>query len=267
MPGELTILQERLTEILAWFHDYCVENGLRYYMAYGTMLGAVRHGGFIPWDDDIDVAMPRPDYDRFIHLTFGRRMGRFVVESLANGNRDWFFGYAKVYDTSTTLIEKKHPTLKRGIYLDVFPLDGAGNNEEDFQRIAEDIKRLWHKRNQRKQLASILSAISPKFLPSNDGVMQALDKAFRRSDYEASALVGCLAEISRKGMISHEIMPKSVFGTPKNYVFGRHYFFGVENPDAYLENMYGDYMTPPPPEKRTGHLERSGYDLNVPFIR
>ncbi|MBO4318453.1 MAG: LicD family protein [Mailhella sp.] len=266
MFEELTLLQGRLTEILAWFHGFCEENGLRYYMAYGTMLGAVRHGGFIPWDDDIDVAMPRPDYDRFIQITMGRRLDRFTVESLANGRRDWYYGYAKVYDTSTTLIENKHPVLKRGIYLDVFPLDGAADGEEGFRRAAEEISSLWHKRNHRKQLAGMLSVLSPRLLPSNAGVMLALDAAFRQFDYESSPMVGNLTEMSRKGMTAREIMPKSVFGTPRLYGFGDRSFYGVEDPDTYLKNLYDDYMTPPPPGKRTGHLVRIDYDLNVPFI-
>lgn len=61
-------LKQKLTEMLAWFHNYCVEHNLRYYVLGGTMLGAVRHKGFIPWDDDIDVGMPRADYEKFAQL-------------------------------------------------------------------------------------------------------------------------------------------------------------------------------------------------------
>ena len=75
----LTQLQYQLLEMLRWFHDFCEKNKLRYYVLGGTMLGAIRHKGFIPWDDDIDVGMPRGDYQKLIRLMSKKESGRYMV--------------------------------------------------------------------------------------------------------------------------------------------------------------------------------------------
>ena len=72
--NDLKVMQERLLEMFLWYHEFCCEHKLKYYMAGGTMLGAVRHKGFTPWDDDIDVAMPRGDYERFLKYTVGKTL-------------------------------------------------------------------------------------------------------------------------------------------------------------------------------------------------
>ena len=101
----MTEMQERLLEIFRWYHAFCEEHGLRYVATAGTLLGAVRHGGFIPWDDDLDVAMPRPDYERFLALMEGLDGPRFLVE-YPKDKRDYAYPYAKVYDKESVLIER-----------------------------------------------------------------------------------------------------------------------------------------------------------------
>ena len=88
----MTELQERLLRLLKWYHEFCVANDLKYYAIGGTALGAVRHGGFIPWDDDVDVGMPRPDYERFKELANEKINGKtsFFAE-FPSEKRD--FGY------------------------------------------------------------------------------------------------------------------------------------------------------------------------------
>ena len=114
-------MQTRLREMMQSFHGFCVKHNLRYYLVAGTCLGAVRHKGFIPWDDDIDVGMPRADYNRFIELVKTEKMGEnYAVEDPLE-NDDYIYAFAKMYDTSTTLIENTANKLKRGIYIDIFP--------------------------------------------------------------------------------------------------------------------------------------------------
>ena len=122
-------VQARLLEMLKFFHRYCTENNLRYYLIGGSMLGAVRHKGFIPWDDDIDIGMPREDYNKL--ATIYENNERFVLETSNSQDQGFWFLYSKLYDISTTLIEKSRYKLVRGIYIDIFPIDGCGNTEKE----------------------------------------------------------------------------------------------------------------------------------------
>ena len=127
-------LQLRILEILITLDKVCREHNLRYYLWAGTMLGAVRHGGFIPWDDDLDVAFPRKDYDLLMkhHKEWMPKPMEVVA---AETDEDYPLPFAKIQDSSTTLIERMHLRYLGGIYIDVFPLDGMPDNV---------IKRRWH---------------------------------------------------------------------------------------------------------------------------
>ena len=100
-------------------HEFCVERGIRYSLGGGTLLGAVRHKGYIPWDDDIDIMLPRPDYERFLK-EFDGVYPNFKVLHL-NNDRTYPYLFAKVYDSRTLLVECR---ATMGVYIDVFPIDG-----------------------------------------------------------------------------------------------------------------------------------------------
>ena len=127
-PNEM---QTKLINMLKWYHEFCVTHKLRYYIVGGTMLGAVRHEGFIPWDDDIDVGMPREDYNRFLEICKGIQAHQYIVEAPTEENPEFKYLYAKIYDTTTTLVENVRNPINRGVFIDVFPLDGIGATEED----------------------------------------------------------------------------------------------------------------------------------------
>ena len=123
MENKKSQLQTMMLDMIKWFHGFCKKNNISYYVVGGTMLGAVRHHGFIPWDDDIDVGIPRRDYERLLNdkelLLLSEE--RYTIESFRDGNQDFEYPYAKIYDTHTTLIENCRTKTKRGIYIDVFP--------------------------------------------------------------------------------------------------------------------------------------------------
>ena len=119
-------------EILKHFTNICDSYGLRYFLAGGTLLGAVRHKGFIPWDDDIDVFMPRPDYEIFIHLFEKINTSRYLKLSHPWDNQNETYlhiPYLKIIDTRTIKYEKGCNKSHGGLDIDVFPIDGLPKNE------------------------------------------------------------------------------------------------------------------------------------------
>ena len=108
--------------------DFCKENGIRYYLCGGTLLGAIRHKGYIPWDDDIDISMPRPDYDRFISM-FNKPENDYQVIDMSN-NKKYGLPFAKVHDTRTFVDELQYTKDQFGVYIDIFPIDGVGEDEQ-----------------------------------------------------------------------------------------------------------------------------------------
>ena len=120
--------KKRLVEIAKYLDELCQKNGLTMYMAAGTLLGAVRHKGFIPWDDDIDVFLTRPDYDRLIEICRADNGGRYRLFA-HELDENYLYTFAKMVDSDTLLIEKGGDAgVEMGLYVDIFPLDGLGND-------------------------------------------------------------------------------------------------------------------------------------------
>lgn len=251
-------MQKKLLGILKWFHQYCIEHGLKYYILGGSLIGAVRHKGFIPWDDDIDVGMPRKDYERFLQLTSGMVINHFKVEKNGGSSKKYYYLSTKVYDTNTTLVEKKQKPLKRGIYIDVFPLDGIGNSKgevkQNFKRIAR-LEKILHTRQcvfrkgrrWYKNAAILFSKLIPDCFIDEMTLFNKIEQCSRQNDFYNSKYVGNLAG----SYYEKEIVPSKVFGEPRLYPFEDTAVYGVADYDTYLSRIYGDYMKLPPEEKRS----------------
>lgn len=253
-------VQEKLLNMLKWFHDYCQKHDLKYYIVGGSMLGAVRHGGFIPWDDDIDVVLPRPDYNRLLSL-LDKQEDSFLLESVYSGNWDYLYSYAKLYDTSTTLVEKNRRNCKRGLYIDVFPLDGLGNDPAEVDSNFKKVDRLnmflmtrtcaiRKERSAFKNMAIILARLIPSFIINDRKLAIKVDKLASSFGYEESVFVANLMGSYRQ----KEVMKKSFFGKPTEYKFENISVFGVEHYEEFLTHIYGNWRVLPPKEKRkTAH--------------
>ena len=109
-------------EILQYIHDFCVKNDIKYFINYGTLIGAVRHKGFIPWDDDIDICMFRKDYEKFIDL-FSKDDGIYKILSLETDDK-YYNNFMKVINSKTKIEdERNYKTYDLGIFVDIFPID------------------------------------------------------------------------------------------------------------------------------------------------
>ena len=259
--------------MLGWFHDYCHNNGLTYYIVGGTMLGAIRHGGFIPWDDDIDVALPRTDYDRLLSI-FKEKQDHYFLESPYTGNNDYYYSYAKLYDTDTTLTERTRRNCRRGLYIDVFPLDGIGVNESDLETNFEKIDRLnmflmtrtcalSKERSFYKNAAIVCSRMIPQFIVDDHNLAIKVDKTAASFGYEDSNYVANLMGSYRR----KEVMAKRIFGQPKEYKFEDIIVDGVEHYEEFLTHIYGDWRKLPPEDKRKTTHDYIEIDLNKSYLK
>lgn len=145
MKQALTLkeLQQESLAILKDVHRFCVENGIVYSVAYGTLLGAIRHKGFIPWDDDIDIVMPRPAYEKFLKMYHSDRHKLKSPEY----DGDVMLAFARVYDDRRTCIDSIVPWCKEdvGVWIDVFPIDCVSDDEDDFRARHKVMQSYWQK--------------------------------------------------------------------------------------------------------------------------
>lgn len=268
--SDIVAVQAKLLEMFKWFHSFCVENCICYYAAYGTMLGAVRHKGFVPWDDDLDVVVPRPDYERLKQL-MSKIEGRYVMEFPQMNHYDYAHPYAKIYDTSTTLTEKGFFSPRRGLYIDVYPIDGAGNSVKEAKRICRKVRPavifmicrqfpIKRERGLLKNVASIVARCVP--FVNESKMCSKIDNGLAKYDFEHSKYTGMLegSEGYHRG-----VMEKRIYGVPTEYRFEDITIFGPECADEYLTEFYGDWRTLPPIEQRYPRHDFIEFDLNKPY--
>ena len=275
MPNELSELQRAMLEMMKWFHNYCVQNNITYYTICGSMIGAARHKGFIPWDDDIDVGIPRKDYDRLIRISkkLNIQKDRYIIESYRDNNSDFQYACGKVYDTHTTLIENKRIKTKRGIFIDIFPIDGIGKSYREALSNYRPIKRqlilltlktsdVRKGRSWYKNLIIKIMGLVPDSILSVNNIVKKIDILSHKHSYDDSRWCGALYSVWG----TKEIVKKEVFGKPTLYKFEDTEIYGVEKYDQYLTSVYGDWRKMPPMSKRVTHHDFEYLNLNEPFI-
>jgi lipopolysaccharide cholinephosphotransferase len=258
-------LQLKLLEVMKIFHLVCENNNLKYYMVNGTILGAIRHGGFIPWDDDMDIGMPRKDYEKLIKLSPDHWPSNIHIKTPYNSN-DLIFPFIKVMDKTTTIVEDRLDGIVEGIYIDIFPLDGAGNNTF-FAKLRYYVfywkKGLLFNNQDHEDKKTFLRRLVQRYARqcNVNRLLYSAENWMKKKSYSESEIVGNFP--GSWGF--KEFMVKGVMGTPTLYKFEDTEFYGPEKAMVYLKSLYGDFMSLPPVHQRKSHHKLKYMNLNLPF--
>ena len=262
---ELTLQQIKTItfEILKHFKSYCEDNNIRYFLSNGTLLGAVKHGGFIPWDDAIDVFVPREDYDRLVEQY--RDTGRYRLVSIER-EPEYRFPFAKLCDTTTIKEEIGIDNgVQLGINVDIFPLDSCSAHI-----LAPGI--------QRRIMINLRGCMLSKFSTTGDRPFYKRWVInfcrFRGYSYFHRKLTGLINKErtfgdTHKGCLmwpiygKREIVPQAVFADTVYVKFEGELFPAPIGYDTYLHSLYGDYMKDPPLEKQKTHHSFKSYLVDL----
>lgn len=256
--------------ILLYLDAFCKERNITYWLCGGTLLGALRHKGFIPWDDDIDIMMPREDYNRLC-VEFPKD-GRYRLLNSDN-TKNFPYAFGKIIDTTTIKIEPlRRKYQKIGIDIDVFPIDNYPDDIEAANKMCQSIeveqKKLYSVLAKyskgRNFVVTIVRFITTAFWHITDdlGLNSAQKFIFRiqklSQQYNSDKTINCgIAIIAHYGI--REMNKKTVYASNKEVEFEKHCFPAPIGYDEYLSNLYGNYMLLPPKEKRVTHHSYHAY--------
>lgn len=267
---EITLSESKtiMLDILKEVAKFCDDNNIRYSLAYGTLLGAIRHKGFIPWDDDIDIMMPRPDYNRFVRLY--HKNGNYAISSPLI-DKGCFYVYSKIYDDRTLKYEnginyQHYPVL--GIDIDVFPLDGVPNdlNNKTYlllsniryklgRQIALIVAPNCHQPSLKGKIINALITPVCRLIGKDFFIKKYIQLAthypYEKSDYVHVSFPS-IASIHLKHQKKNMEKRVKVWFEDSEYWAPACY-------DDYLKSMYDDYMQLPPKEKQQTHHSNKIY--------
>ena len=259
-PIDINQMKEIELNILKYVDGICKENNIKYSLAGGTLLGAIRHQGFIPWDDDIDIILVRSEYERLIDILKRGKIYKLIYPEMDN----YWHPFAKLVDPKTIMVlEDKYETNipDLGVYIDIFAVDGCPDerkNQISFQRSLRkelnDIRlsffNSYNASGKRWKRIVKRVVLFPKFIYLRiTGTPQkrkmALLEHMKKYKLEESRYAGFLLSV-----YDNEILPKEYYTDTIEVQFENGLFQGLKNYDEYLKALYHDYMILPPEEKR-----------------
>lgn len=261
--NDLKELHRRLAIMMHEIHTICIENNIRYTMLGGTLLGALRHGGFIPWDDDIDIAMPWEEYKKFVNLVFNKLNHPWLEFHLAGYTERYCNPFIKAIDSRTTFIEGYSREVPKGIFIDIFPIVYAGDTKDEALKEFKKHRFLQSilKRKSFKFETGRLRETVMKFLGSLRSINYWMDKIDQHYDMccKQRKMYSSDMDGSERG-----IVPTVFFESFSLYPFESYEFMGIADADGYLKLVFGDYMKLPPLEQREPH-HIFYLNLNMPY--
>ncbi len=273
-PEEQPRWNSIINGVLRQFIEICREHSLTYFCCGGTAIGAVRHHAMIPWDDDIDVFMPRPDYDRFVELA-SRQLPDGLELVTPYSKQDYPLYFVKLCDSHTTLQEEEEVPCVVGLYIDIFPIDGAPDDIEQARAMERRFTKTKHKLEAVSSHVSFADYLLLLTQPKEWGrfvrktvaffcryayrqrLLRQMERICRQYDYDDSTLVAVYCgsygpkEVFPKAWLQSQVMfpyEDMEVALPSGY-------------DNYLRQYYGDYMQLPPEEKRVSHHLKAYYNL------
>lgn len=261
---ELRKLQLVQLEILKYVDDFCTKNKLRYSIAYGTLIGAVRHSGFIPWDDDLDICMPREDYEKFISLW--KDTDKYILQN-HDTDREFPQGFTKIRKNNTAFIQKTdlNKEYHKGIFIDIFPYDRVPNG-----KIKQKIQMLH---------AMFYQLYNRGYAPSDNGLIYNFccklilffvpkKKYYNKSKHHLK----CVCKYNNDNSLSlfsissffsmHRYYPSDAFDNIIKMKFEDTYVSAFKDYDIILSKFYGDYMKLPPESEQNWYHHPILIDFN-----
>lgn len=255
-------LQSESLSILKDVHAFCVEHNIMYSVAYGTLLGTIRHKGFIPWDDDVDIIMPREQYNRFCKEF---KSDRYIFECPENAEA-YYLAFGRVYDNIATTSESVVPWHKRnsGVWIDVFPADFVSDDLNDFLSYKEKLQNMWRATSWGRQalmgfdfkrsMSFNFKLLVKKIITVNGlTVKRQIDRFIEYSHIISKINTDHWSQITC--MDGYEWHKTDDFSRTILMPFEDTEVMVMNGYDNVLRECYGDYMQLPPIEQRVGHSD------------
>ncbi len=264
-------IQDVSLEILKIVADICERENLRYYLTYGTLIGAIRHKGFIPWDDDIDIAMPRPDYEKLLeYLKNNAEEYKYLELFDISTCPDYPYMIARVSDNRYVIDVQNEKPYGMGVFIDIYPLDGLGQTEDEALKYGlrgDRLSSLCYQATRTKYAVEITKGFVKKIIKfpafllakicGKNYFVKKLSKLAAQKKYEDHNYVGCIVWLS--GGIK-DIFKKEWYDDYVRVPYEKYEFRIPARYDEILTHIYGDYMELPPEEDRIGHHYYDAYE-------
>ena len=256
-------VQNLLLEVMIEVDGFCKQKNIKYYMLGGTLLGAVRHKGFIPWDDDIDIGMLRGDYERFLQSATEKQWKYELVNYRLKKNCDYVITRLYIPDTYIDNPEIEKTKLDKRLYFDIFPLDYMPKEPKTQKKQARKLLNLKReiayadvriRKNNSKFDVILKKILAHVISPFRQALLFKLEKTM-----QTYPPCGYVCSMASQYSYEKQSFEELIYGKPVPYIFEGYTFAGPAKCHEYLTQLYGaDYMELPPVEKR-----RKGYDIYI----